>query len=367
MSRDQLASGTGISGIGVALPSGRVSPAAIHAAWDNEPLDIVQRAGVRSRTVCDPDADVVTLAAEACEVAIGEAADRPIGALFLGTQTSPYLTRASAAVVAEIVGLGPATFVTDVQFSGKSGTAALLCALSWVAAGHAESALACGADTLGPHVAPGDPAEYTAGSGAAAVVISRSATPKAAAGEALASFDGWASSTSDTADAFRLDGERYIRTGGSVMTATDIGLVDHCQAAWSQLATSCNVSPGGVDHLVVSQPDATTPVRLARRLGFEPAVAEGSVVAGVTGDTGAASPLIGLAAALQAAKTGARIVVVSYGCGAGSDALAFTAQKRPADTGLDAALARSEELTYPAAVRAERRYVSHERLTGSFE
>lgn len=359
-----------ISGIGVALPFSRLAPGEINTAWDNEPAEVVERMGVHERTACDPDADVVTLAAEATDVALREAGGGPVGAVFLGTQTGPYLSRASAAVVAEIAGLGNDVFATDVQFAGKSGTAALLCALAWVRAGLSEQALAIGADTLGPHVAPGDPAEYIAGSGAAAVLVAAAgSTPDGDPGAAgaLATIDGCASYTSDTPDGFRLDGERYIRTGGAAMNATGVGTIDHCRGAWERLATEQAITTDDIDVVVTSQTDARSPVKLARALGFSANRAGSAVVADRTGDTGAASPLIGLARALGAAAAGARIAVISYGQGAGSDAVLLTSTRPPRGTGLDAALSTSERVSYAAAVRAERRYAGHDRLVGTFE
>ncbi|UGY94134.1 hydroxymethylglutaryl-CoA synthase [Streptomyces gobiensis] len=345
----------GISGIGVALPTGRLAVEEIHQVWGNQPLEVVHRQGLTHRSVCDPDGDAVTLAAEAARLALDSADCAPPGAVFFGSQTGPYLTKASAALLVDMAGLPPSTFATDVQFSGKSGTAALLCALAWVRAGLAPSALAVGADTLGPHIAPGDPQEYTAGSGAAAVVITREA--------ALATVDATASATSDTNDGFRADGERHIRTGGTVMTATGIGLMAHCTSAWEGLDST----PEQLRFLIGPQPDAVTPARLAQRLGLPKERATACVVAQGIGDVGAAAPLIGLARALELADPGDRLAVVSYGCGAGSDALLLTVRRPATGTGLAGALTVQRQLSYATAARYERHFQGLERLVGSYE
>ncbi|WP_328499917.1 hypothetical protein OG828_02220 [Streptomyces sp. NBC_00457] len=344
----------GISAIGTALPAGRLAVEEIHEVWRNVPLDVVRRKGVTHRAVCDPDADAVTLAAEATAIALREASATP-QAVFFGSQTGPYLTKASAALLADMAGLPPASFAADVQFSGKSGTAALLCALAWVRAGFAEAALAVGTDTLGPHVAPGDPQEYTAGSGAAALLVTRDAT--------LATVDAVGSAVSDTNDGFRADGERHIRTGGAVMTATDIGLYDHCVTAWEQLGPPSKP----LRFLAGPQPDAITPIRLARRLGQSDRSALPCVVAHGIGDTGAAAPLLGLARALELAVPGDRIAVLGYGCGAGSDALLLTVRTPATHTGLEAALTRRRPVNYATASRHERHFQALERLVGSYE
>lgn len=347
-------SGPGISAVGVALPAGRLAVEEIHEVWRNVPLEVVRRGGVTHRGVCDPDADAVTLAAEAAAGALRGMSVTP-QAVFFGSQTGPYLTKANAALLVDMAGLPRSSFAADVQFSAKSGTAVLLCALAWVRSGLAEAALAVGTDTLGPHIAPGDPQEYTAGSGAVALLVTRDA--------ALATVDATGSATSDTNDGFRVDGERHIRTGGTVMTATDIGLYDHCVTAWEQLGPLTEPPR----FLVGPQPDAVTPVRLARRLGLPDQCALPCVVAHGIGDTGAAAPLLGLARALELAVPGDRIAVLGYGCGAGSDALLLTVRSPAADTGLQAALTTRRQVSYATASRHERHFQSLERLVGSYE
>ncbi|NGO11580.1 hypothetical protein G5C60_29300 [Streptomyces sp. HC44] len=357
-------SGVGISAIGVALPAGRLSVAEIHEVWGNVPLEVLRRGGVTHRGVCDPDADAVTLAAEATSVALrglnglhglSEAEHPPPGAVFFGSQTGPYLTKANAALLVDMAGLPRSVFAADVQFSGKSGTAALLCALAWVRAGLADAALAVGADTLGPHIAPGDPHEYTAGSGAASVLVTRDA--------ALATVTATGSATSDTNDGFRTDGERHIRTGGAVMAATDVGLLDHCATAWQQV----DAAPASVRFLAGPQPDAVTPLRLARRLGLPEKCAAPCVVAHGIGDVGAAGPLLGLARALELAEPGDRLALIGYGCGAGSDALLMTVRAAATDTGLAEALAVRRPVGYATASRYERHFQGLDRLVGSYE
>src|SRR5690554_474063 len=115
----------GIVDMAFAAPSGRLATADVEAVWQS---GSAKRSGVRERTVLDPDADVITLAAEAAR----RLAPLPptIGAIFFGTQSSPDLSRSAAAVLADMLGIAPAVFATDVRFSGKSGTAALAMAIA---------------------------------------------------------------------------------------------------------------------------------------------------------------------------------------------------------------------------------------------
>lgn len=343
----------GILGAGAAVPASRLPLEAIQRAWANQPLSVVRRLGVRERAVVEPDVDAITLAAEAGERALRGVDPASVDALLLGTQTSPYLTRAGAAIVAEMLGLRPDVFVSDVQFSDKSGTAAVLLGIAWIRGGLGRRVLAIGADTLGQHAAPGDPFEYTAAAAAGAWLLGDE--PGAAMVEAVASNAG------DTPDRFRLDGERHVRTGGAVMAG--LALDRHVKPAFAALG----IAPGDVDQLVTAQPDAVLPRRIARALGVaETAIAAG-LVAPEIGDGGAAGPLLGGARVLDRGVEGERLVVVAHGAGGGADALLLRTTGVALDSGYDEAVARRLPVDYPTAVRYERRYAGHERLVGSFE
>lgn len=344
----------GILGTGAAIPASRVPLEEVQRAWENQPLSVVRRLGVRERAVVEPDVDAITLAAEAGERALRGVDPASVDALLLGTQTSPYLTRSGGAIVAEMLGLRSDVFVSDVQFSDKSGTAAVLLGVGWIRGGLGRRVLAIGADTLGQHAAPGDPFEYTAAAGAGAWLLGDE--PGAATVEAIASNAG------DTPDRFRLDGERHIRTGGAVMAG--LALQRHVQPAFSALG----IAPEDVDHLITAQPDGAAPKRIARALGVADTALAAGLVAPDIGDTGAAGPLLGTARVLDGVVAeGERLVVVAHGAGGGADALLLRATGVALDSGYDDAIARGMAVDYPTAVRYERRYAGHERLVGSFE
>jgi hydroxymethylglutaryl-CoA synthase len=76
-----------------------------------------------------------------------------------------------------------------------------------------------------------------------------------------------------------------------------------------------------VNHVIPQQPDASKAYKALGRFRFsKEAFAVGSI-AGLTGDTGAASSLLSLAHVLDHARAGERIVLASYG--AGSEALSL--------------------------------------------
>ncbi|MCZ4061617.1 hypothetical protein O3W44_24465 [Pantoea sp. LMR881] len=77
-------------------------------------------------------------------------------------------------------------------------------------------------------------------------------------------------------------------------------------------------------HVILQQPTIATLRSTSHRLGLNKAQLAYSRYASTTGDIGAASPLLGLARVLNNAKPDERILIVSYGFGAGSDAIALT-------------------------------------------
>ena len=84
-----------------------------------------------------------------------------------------------------------------------------------------------------------------------------------------------------------------------------------------------NLKVDDVDYFVPHQPNLGFPVKVARQLGFKQEQYVPSLKVVKFGNTYSGSSPIGLAAVLDVAKPDERIVLVSYGSGAGSDAYSF--------------------------------------------
>ncbi len=84
-------------------------------------------------------------------------------------------------------------------------------------------------------------------------------------------------------------------------------------------------TPSDYQHVVFHQPNTKYPQRVARDLGFTPEQNEVGMLVQMIGNTYAGSALVGLTAVLDIAHPDDRILLVSYGSGAGSDALSLRA------------------------------------------
>lgn len=349
----------GITGYGAAIPYNRIGVEEIHRVWRNTSLDRIKNVlKVNERAVLQPSEDTITLAVEAARRAVEHAGVRAEGidALFLGTGTNPYDSRPAATVLSQALGTGPRFLGGDVQFSGKSGSTAVQICLGLVNSRMAKLGLAVGADTINRHTSPGRFYEYTASAGAAAFVVG--------AAEPLAEIVGTASYASDLSDFFRVEGERYIQNigvGGELYPAWEIGFVDHVRGAVEALWKETGHQPRDYRYAVFQQPFGFAPFTIGERLGFSREQVEPGVIAPAIGDCGAASALLGLVHVLDGARPGERILVATYGFGAGSDALSLEVTpviegKRPA-VPLARLLERKCLVDYATACRLEYKFL----------
>jgi 2-acetylphloroglucinol acetyltransferase len=98
---------TGIVSYGAGVPVCRLKVDDVINVWKNtDPQLLKEQMGVAERAVLQPDEDVITLSVLAAQSALESVAAPELGALYLGTCTNPYDSRASAAIVLEMLGVG---------------------------------------------------------------------------------------------------------------------------------------------------------------------------------------------------------------------------------------------------------------------
>jgi hydroxymethylglutaryl-CoA synthase len=261
------------------------------------------------KAVASVDEDTATMAIEASRYAMRMAGVDSLGAVFVGTESKPYAVKPTSTIVAQALGQHH-TLAADLEFACKAGTEAIQVIMGLVGSGMIETGLAVGMDTAQGR--PGDDLEYTAASGGAAFVIGRKDR------KAVAVIDCSTSFVSDTGDFWRRAHERYPRhlsrfTG-------EPAYFHHTETAVRTLLDETGYKPSDFDYAVFHQPNPRFPVEVAARLGFTIDQIRVGLLNPVVGNMYAGSSPIGLAAVLDEAKPGNKILVASFGSGAGSDA-----------------------------------------------
>jgi hydroxymethylglutaryl-CoA synthase len=297
----------GIVGYGAYVPRYRLPASEINKMWK----DGMGGVPIEEKAVNGMDEDVVTMSIEAARNAMDRAQidPRAIRAVWVGSESHPYAVKPTSATVAEAIGAVPNTQAADWEFACKAGTEAMQAAIGFVGSGMADYALAIGMDTAQGR--PGDALEYTAASGGAAILIGR-------ADEAVATFNGSYSYVSDTPDFWRRAHANYPSHGDRF--TGEPAYFKHVMGAAEALMEALDREPGEYDWAVFHQPNAKFPMRVGKMLGFTTEQIAPGLLSPRIGNTYSGSTMIGLTAILDIAQPGDRILMVSYGSGAGSDA-----------------------------------------------
>lgn len=304
---------SGIVGYGVYIPSYRIKVEEIARVWGDNPKAISRGLVVNEKSVPGPDEDTATISVEAARNALKRATIDPqkIGAVYVGSESHPYAVKPTSTIVAEAVEAAPDMTAADLEFACKAGTAGMQICMGLVDSGMIEYGLAVGSDTA--QGAPGDALEYTASAGGAAYVIGKKDT--------IADFEETYSYTTDTPDFYRREGQPYPRHGGRF--TGEPAYFKHVLSAAKGLLERLNKDASDFDHVVFHQPNGKFYLRAAKKLGFNNEQAKTGLLTPVIGNTYSGATPLGLAAILDIANPGDKILVVSYGSGAGSDAFSI--------------------------------------------
>ena len=215
----------------------------------------------------------------------------------------------TSTLVAEAIGAVPNTQAADWEFACKAGTEALVAAMALVGSGMGRYAMAIGMDTA--QGKPGDALEYTAGAGGAAYIVGP-------AEESLAIINSSYSYVTDTPDFWRRPEAKYPEHG--MRFTGEPAYFKHITEAATTLMEASGTTAKDYKWAVFHQPNTKFPQRVASQLGFTKEQIDPGLLVPVIGNTYAGAALIGLTSTLDIAQPGDRILMVSFGSGAGSDA-----------------------------------------------
>jgi len=304
----------GIVGYGAYIPTFRITTREIAEVWGEDPKRIEEGLGIKEKAVAGVDEDTATISIEAARNALRRAGidGREIGAVYVGSESHPYAVNPTASTVAEAIGATPELTAADLEFACKAGTAGMQMCMGLVDAKYIKYGLAIGSDTA--QGKPGDALEYSAGSGGAAFIIG----PEE---ESLAVIKATYSFTTDTPDFWRRQGADYPRHGARF--TGEPAYFKHILGATNGLLKKTNTKIEDYDYFVFHQPNAKFPLRAAKILGIPKEKVLPGLLTPVIGNTYSGASLLGLSAVLDIAKPGEKILLTSFGSGAGSDSFAI--------------------------------------------
>jgi len=300
-------------------------------AWMN-PVIMAHAQG--EKAVANYDEDPITMAVAAGIDALNNVDLSTIEGVYFASTTMPYKERLNSAIMTLALNVNDQVRAADFGGGLKAGTTALLSALESVESKRINNIIVTAADCRLGKAATTQ--EMIFGDAAAAFLVGDT--------DVIAEFKGSYSVTYDFADHIRTYDaaqdrqweERWIRDVGYTGFIPEVinGLLDKYQmniADFAKVIYACN-NRGGRK-------------KINGKLGIT-GEQEQSNLQNEVGDTGTSMPLVMLAHALEDAKPGDKILVVSYG--SGGDALYFEVteniQKKKPINGISGCLANRAEL-----------------------
>lgn len=300
---------TGILGYGVYLPLYRIKKEEIGKAWDT--------GGRGELAVPGADEDVVTMIAEASQNALAQAkvAGPELDAIYLASNSTPYLEHVSTSVIADLLQCGSELEIAEFARTTGAAVAAWKAASDAVAAGRKKHVLVLASDCR--PAGAGSDMEMSFGAGGVALLVGQ--------GEPLVEIESAYTHNTGFLDRWRSQDDDHVRDYDSRFSR-EYGYVQHVRAAARGLLQKTGRQAADYDYVVFQQPDDRIVREAAKGTGITPEQMQAGNIFPRVGDTGAASPLLSLAAVLDKAKAGQKVLLVAYGSGS-ADALSLVIRR----------------------------------------
>jgi len=274
----------GITSYGAYIPYNRLPRSVISAAWG--------RGGGRGeKAIAGIDEDTITMAVAAGIDCLKGTDPKTVDALYLATTTAPYKERQNSTIVATALDFRRDARNTDFANCLRAGTNAFLSALDAINAGSLKSVLLCTSDTRLGGAAGED--EQLLGDGSAAFLVGND--------NVVVELEESYTLSDDLVDFWRSHEDTFIRSWEDRFGR---------DAGYTQVPRE--VVKGIMEKMKLTPKDFTK--------ACAPEQIQDPLLDTV-GNTGVALPFMQLVAALEDAKAGDRILMVSWGNGC--EALAF--------------------------------------------
>jgi hydroxymethylglutaryl-CoA synthase len=285
----------GIVAYGAYVPFHRLKRAEI-----GKTLGVPSRKG--ERAVASYDEDSVTMAVEAARSCLRGVATADVRSLYFATTAPPYVEKLNASTIHAATGLPAAVRALDLACSVRAGMGALLAAHESALAGKGVSLATISDVRIG---APEGQTEQSGGDAAAAFAFGSS--------KVIAEVEAVYSETLEFLASWRTPEQRFAKSWEErfALTQAYIPLLSNAAKA---LAGQAKLAVADLAAVVLDAPNPRAATAVAAALKLDPGKLVGDMSASV-GWSGAAHAGLMLAAALDRAKPGDRILAISVSDG----------------------------------------------------
>ncbi len=286
------------------------------------------------KAVANFDEDSITMAVAAGLNALAGMDRSKVEAVYLASTTMPYKERLNAGIVSAALGLNEKVRTADFSGGLKAGTTALLSAIEGVESKRLNSVVVAAADSrLGQ---PASPQELIFGDAGAALVVGHE--------NVVAEFKGSYSITHDFVDHYRGQFSKYDRQWED-RWIRDLGFDQFIPEVINGFLNKYQLKIDDFTKVIYDCHYPAARKKLNQVLGIALEADQGNFQAEI-GQSGTAQSLLMLTKALEEAKPGDKLLVVSFG--SGCDALYFEVTENiktiANNSGVSASLANKAEL-----------------------
>ncbi len=273
------------------------------------------RPGGPEKAVANWDEDAVTMGVAAAVDCLRGRDRAEVDAVLFASTSYPFKEKQGAAILAKALDLRRDVYTSDVGDTLRAGTNALRAAVDAVTAGSARRVLVVASDVR--MAAPRSGLEANLGDGAAAFLVG--------AGDVAVAVEAVHSIADEIVDVWRTEGDPFVHAW------EDRFVVDHgyracVREAVRGLLEKTGLGAADVATFVCYGPDARAHATAVRDSGFDAKTQVQDPLFGKLGNAGAALAPLLLAAAIERATAGQRLVLVGYGDGADALLLSTTPQ-----------------------------------------
>ena len=293
----------GIADYGIYIPVNRLDRKVLAEAFN-------KTVSSGEKSVANYDEDSITMSVAAAVECMQNNDAANLGAVFFATTTSPYKEKQGAAVLSGVLDVSQHIRTADFTDSLRAGSSAMLSAIDAASLG-TQTLVAVGDCRLG---APDGENEINFGDGAAVFLLSNT--------DVIAKIVGSHSVAVDFHDAWRSDSDVFVRNWEERFCVTQ-GYIPFVVSAVQGVLEKTKLKPDQFAKIVNYGATERYQIDVALKLMFKhEQIQDGFFNA--TGNMGAAHAFVMLAAALDDAKPGDKLLLVTYGEGCDAIVLEVT-------------------------------------------